>query len=163
MAFFRRKADSQYGQSVVEFAFIIPVILFVTLALLDFGRGVHAYIALSSAVREGARFGTTYCGGTCSSSSSCLNSCKTEQTIINRVRQDTGRSFMPPNNVNVTLCQLQAPNLLPNTCSTYRSAEPNRPYAALRVTATFNFNPLLTGMFGGGTFPLTATAQMTFD
>jgi Flp pilus assembly protein TadG len=48
---------SERGQSVVEFALIVPLLLFLMLGVVDFGRGVGAYVALSHAAREGARAG----------------------------------------------------------------------------------------------------------
>jgi Flp pilus assembly protein TadG len=43
------------GQSLVEFALILPVLLLIFMGILDFGRAVFAYNALSNAAREGAR------------------------------------------------------------------------------------------------------------
>ena len=59
----RRKADTQdrrreRGQSLVEAAVILPILLLLVAAVVDFGRAFDAYIVLTNAVREGARFGT---------------------------------------------------------------------------------------------------------
>lgn len=43
------------GQTLTEFALIIPVILLVLLGLFDLGRAVYAYTTISNAAREGAR------------------------------------------------------------------------------------------------------------
>jgi Flp pilus assembly protein TadG len=43
------------GQSLVEFAIVIPVFLFLVVALFDVGRYVVAQNALANAAREGAR------------------------------------------------------------------------------------------------------------
>ena len=43
------------AQSLVEFALILPILIFLITAFLDLGRAVYYYVALSNAVREGAR------------------------------------------------------------------------------------------------------------
>lgn len=45
----------QRGQSVVEIALIMPLVLMLILGTLDLGRAVYAHTALAHAVREGAR------------------------------------------------------------------------------------------------------------
>ena len=59
----RRKAETrdrrrERGQSLVEAAVILPILLLLVAAVVDFGRAFDAYIVLTNAVREGARFGT---------------------------------------------------------------------------------------------------------
>lgn len=50
--------EKERGQSLVEFAFIIPVLMLILLGVFDFGRAFYAYNAISNAAREGARYGT---------------------------------------------------------------------------------------------------------
>ena len=52
--FFR---SSQPGQSLVEFALIIPIFLLLAVVIFDLGRGVYYYSAIHNAAREGARYG----------------------------------------------------------------------------------------------------------
>jgi Flp pilus assembly protein TadG len=42
----------------VETAIVIPILLLLLAAVVDFGRAFDAYIVLTNAVREGARFGS---------------------------------------------------------------------------------------------------------
>jgi Flp pilus assembly protein TadG len=49
----RRKTDS--GQAVVEFAVILPVLLMILFAILQFGIVFNNYIQVTAAAREGAR------------------------------------------------------------------------------------------------------------
>jgi hypothetical protein len=46
------------GQSLVEFALVLPVFLLLLFGLIDIGRYVFTVNALSQAAREGARFGS---------------------------------------------------------------------------------------------------------
>jgi Flp pilus assembly protein TadG len=45
------------GQDLVEFALVLPVLLLILIAILDFGRAIYAYSAVASCAREGARRG----------------------------------------------------------------------------------------------------------
>lgn len=44
------------GQSLVEFALVLPVVLMLMLGLLDFGRAYYALVALRDAADEGATY-----------------------------------------------------------------------------------------------------------
>ena len=49
----RRRRSS--GQGLVEFAVVLPIIVLGVFAILDLGRGVFTYNALSQAARQGSR------------------------------------------------------------------------------------------------------------
>ena len=53
-----RSQRSQRGQSLVEAAVFVPILVMLLAAAVDFGRIFDAYIVLTNAVREGARFGS---------------------------------------------------------------------------------------------------------
>jgi Flp pilus assembly protein TadG len=46
---------SDKGQSLVEFALIVPVLLLLLLGIMDFARIFHAYLTIDHAGREAAR------------------------------------------------------------------------------------------------------------
>jgi Flp pilus assembly protein TadG len=47
----------QRGQTLVEFAIVIPIFLLLAVVIFDFGRAVYYYNAIHNAAREGARYG----------------------------------------------------------------------------------------------------------
>ncbi|MGE5597401.1 MAG: TadE/TadG family type IV pilus assembly protein [Hyphomicrobiales bacterium] len=47
--------ETEAGQSLVEFAMILPVFLLLLFALVDFGRGFYTWLVVTNAAREGAR------------------------------------------------------------------------------------------------------------
>jgi Flp pilus assembly protein TadG len=49
---------SEHGQSVLEMTIALPILLMLLIAVIDFARAFDAYIVLTNAVREGARFGS---------------------------------------------------------------------------------------------------------
>jgi Flp pilus assembly protein TadG len=53
----RRSAAGHRGQSLVEFAFGLPLMLLILLGTLDLGQMFFDYIELRNAVREGASYG----------------------------------------------------------------------------------------------------------
>jgi len=46
---------SQSGEALVEFALILPILLVLSLGMLDFGRAFHAKSLVDQAAREGCR------------------------------------------------------------------------------------------------------------
>ena len=54
LAFWRRHGRAR-GQSLVEFAFVMPVIAMLAFAFIDIGRAVYALNTITTAAREGAR------------------------------------------------------------------------------------------------------------
>lgn len=51
MKFFR----NEKGQSLVEFALVIPLLLLILMAIIEFGFLFNSYLVISNASREGAR------------------------------------------------------------------------------------------------------------
>jgi Flp pilus assembly protein TadG len=52
---FKRRKKNEHGQAVVEFAVILPVLLLILFAILQFGVVFNNYIQVTAAAREGAR------------------------------------------------------------------------------------------------------------
>lgn len=74
------RAERQRAQTVVEFSLVAPVLILMLFLLIDFGRLVYTYGAISWAAREGARLATL----DISQTSDCA--------ILQRVEQ-VGRGF----------------------------------------------------------------------
>ncbi|MGH2607883.1 MAG: TadE family protein [Tepidiformaceae bacterium] len=55
----RRWRDTDAGQTLVEFSLILPVMLILLFALVDFGRAFYTWLLVTNAAREGARAGAT--------------------------------------------------------------------------------------------------------
>ena len=56
----RRTGKGEGGQSLVEFALVLPIFLLVLFAIVDFGMAFHAWITVTNSAREGGRLGAVH-------------------------------------------------------------------------------------------------------
>lgn len=54
------RSHSINGQSLVELALLLPIILLLSVAAIDLGRGIYYYSLIYNAAREGARYGIVH-------------------------------------------------------------------------------------------------------
>lgn len=53
----RKKHDADEGQSLVELALLLPLLVLIMAGALDLARVYDAYVSITNASREGARYG----------------------------------------------------------------------------------------------------------
>lgn len=58
----RSFTSEEQGATLVEFAIVLPVLLLVLVACLDFARALNAYVTVANASRDGARYATVHPG-----------------------------------------------------------------------------------------------------
>lgn len=58
----KRGQQAERGQSAVEFALLVSVLLIFIMAILDLGRGLYAYTAITAAAQEGVRYALIHPG-----------------------------------------------------------------------------------------------------
>ena len=130
------------GQSLVEFALVLPVILVVILLALDFGRGFFAWVTVTNASRAGAAFAASNpqagWGGT------------PNPAIVAVYRSQITTDLLPTN------CSLQSPIPLPVFSG---SPAPYGLGGSASVTLTCTFNPItpLVSAIIGSNLPVTST------
>lgn len=133
------------GQSLVEFALVLPLILLIIFVFIDLGRIVYFYSALNNAVREGARYAivTQFPSGS-----------QRELDIRQKVVDYSIAIPINPNNVSIYCDQNQAD--LNNPCDNYVTVS-----AHVEVEPMTVFFARIIG--GGNTFGIKAesTMQMT--
>jgi Flp pilus assembly protein TadG len=91
-----RKKD-QRGQSLVEIAVTLPILLLVLMGILDLGRAYWTYITLSDAAAEGAAY-------------AALNPTDTEQAIARAADSSNGLIELDTALITVTHSELSAGN-----------------------------------------------------
>ena len=67
----RRKQT--HGQSLVEFALCLPVLMLLVVGIFDLGRAFNAHIVITNAAREGAYYGSLYPHDTSGISAQAIN------------------------------------------------------------------------------------------
>jgi Flp pilus assembly protein TadG len=135
------------GQSLVEFALVLPVLMILIFGIIDFGMGLRSYISLTNAVREGGRFAAL--GNPAGEPSDCDGA--TNTTVIGRVCVAIeGLNLDDLDDVSVSYPSGQAPG------------------NSVLVSAQYTYEyitPLgdIVGFFSGGTFPETLTLATSTD
>jgi Flp pilus assembly protein TadG len=143
-------ATRSRGQSLVEFALILPLFLIFIAACLDLGRVFYANISLNNAAREGAmqaasKNATFIQNGACD---------PVTNNVVCRVQLESKSSA-------VTIAQTD----ITRTCSIVGCPRAAGSTATVSVRGTFRLiTPLLSFVFGGQTINLTssATAQIEY-
>jgi Flp pilus assembly protein TadG len=124
------------GQSLIEFALVIPLVIFTITGFLDISRAIYYDAALSNAVREGTRY-------------ALVHEVKTSQDVIDI--ENIVKNYavgLDESIINITVTA-------PSKANDYH----------VSVSASYPFNPVTPGLglvlSAGG--PLTLTAQSTMQ
>jgi len=148
------------GQSVAEFALLLPVMLAFLGLTIDFARVFQAWITLESATRDAAEYAAT--NGT--SSSDALTKAQTTICLQSQNIPGFQRSGLPsPNDVN----QCTRPTVAVVSWSTSTSgadgASGDYPVATVTIRSTVPFSPLFAYPFLTTNGTWTVTSQQTFS
>ena len=100
----RKPGRTERGQSLVEFALVIPVLIILVFGIIDFGLALRAYISVTQATREGARFAAVgNDAGTFTSGGSGQCNGTTTTTVVGKVCSTmNGLSLSDLSSVSVT-------------------------------------------------------------
>jgi Flp pilus assembly protein TadG len=143
------------GQSAVEFALSIPILVMLLIGILDLGRGIHYYNTISYLAREGARTGivlkTTTDWGTAGNSPGTYSAPAVysgTNTIVGKIASEAKTLDLAATRVTIS-----AP------AGTNRYLE-----LPLAVRVDYGFSPLYANWIGSaGTITLTAQATMRIE
>ena len=104
----RGRLRGQRGQTMVEFAIVLPIFLLLLLGIAQGGVAFNHYVQLTDATRAGARFGAPLqCGGVCDRSS--LVTTKVKDSAAN----------LDPAQVAVTVTSTWQPGTDLRVCASY--------------------------------------------
>ena len=134
----RRWTRDERGAAVVEFAIIVPVLLVLLLAIIDFGRMMAVGASLAASVRDGARQGAAATS-------------LTDQTQISAVQSRVISEFQP----------FGGPALTTGNVAVSVDANYN---VTVKVTG-YTYRPItpIAGMIGRGTVTFTRTAVFRWE
>jgi Flp pilus assembly protein TadG len=157
----RRNGRLDRGAAAVEMALVLPILLFVLMGMIDFGRAYNAQIQLSAAAREGVRLASLNTTGV--ETGTVTGNPYGNAAIADRVQSAAGGlgSFSA---TKVTTVPTSCPS--PNSvCVMYCPVPPAAgDQATVVLTANFTWITGISAMskfFGSGTFPMPSTIQAT--
>jgi Flp pilus assembly protein TadG len=129
------------GQSMTEIAVLAPLLMLILLGALDLGRVFFAYVAITNASREGARYGMTN-----STDSNYINDIAGAAT-----REAGGVLVFSGPNANSTIdVECAAPGSNPTNAASYRSCTSTAPQpgGSVQVTVSYPFQFATLYLFG---------------
>ncbi len=129
------------GQSLVELALIIPLLLLIVFGAIDLARAYHAQVTITNASREGARYAMRV-------NSLAGTSAGKLASIVQRTVDEAGASGITIVAGNVTV-----------NCNGGVYAAPCTSGTAIRVSVTYQFNLLMSAFFIPG-FTLRNATEM---
>ena len=105
----RRRWNNEFGAELVEFAFVLPLLLMLIFGIFWFSRAYNVYETITRAAREGARVGAVPSCATCGNA---FPTSATIQTAVNNIM--TAENVNPAGaGVSVNIQQHQALGLDP--------------------------------------------------
>ena len=133
-----KRKISQAGQSLVEFALLLPVLMLFLMVIFDLGRAAYYYSAINNAAREGARHGAVRWY---------------DSTVSNDIRDSVERLTA---GLDASKISIPPPY--------FYDTDADGKYDIVRVTVTYQFQtatPIITRLLGQVDNKLTLRSQAT--
>lgn len=140
------RPGSRHGQSVVEFALILPVFVFLLLVAIDFGRLFFSYVQVTNAAREGAAFAAASPNDSVGIESRALQEASVQ-----------GQAGEHPIVVSAT-CKNQAGSTI--ACSAAPGGTGKGNTVTVRVAEQFGFLTPIIGQFIGSGFQIASSSTV---
>jgi Flp pilus assembly protein TadG len=136
------------GQSLVEFAIIFPILLFLLTGFLDLGRAVFYYSSLTHAVREATRYAIVNKSEIAAAINSPGDNSLQDKVLENAFGLTTTAQPLTKADITVT----------PSGYNHQKNA-----YTVISIDATYTFKPVTPGitLIFGGQEGINLTAQST--
>jgi hypothetical protein len=154
------------GQAIVEFALITPLLLFLTVGLVDASRAFWAYTSLQNVASEGARRTVTVLFPTASQPVQCLvggaggntdvivQAAVAEASALGFDTSDLSGAAAPLTNASFSLT-VDDINASATLCTP--------PGTTITFQASYTFQPLVSMMLGQGSILMTAQSTMQIE
>ena len=138
----------QRGQSLVEFAMVLPILTILIFGVIDFSLGLRSYISLTNATREGARYAAV--GNTAGAFPTDCDGVTNTNTVGRVCVAMEGLNLDNIDSLSVTYPDGEAPG--------------NSVVVSAEYTHEF-ITPLaaMASFFSGGSFPETITLETSSD
>lgn len=136
------------GQSMVEFALLLPALMLLLVVAVDFGRLFASYVAVNNAAREGAVYAAAHPTFVTSSDS------PDPENVTYRARQEVAN----PSSPQFTAVSVSAPACNPSPCPTVIGTGGGSTIKVTVNTTFAFFTPIVSAVLGGSSIALSASA-----
>jgi len=144
----KTRLKSERGAELIEFALVLPLMLFFCLGVIEFGRAYYTYNILSKAVRDGARFLSTGIV-TSTGTVNATTATRTRSVVVYGNTTGSGTKILP--DLLASQVNIPAPTVVSGS-EQYVTVGVSYPYVPLfRVVmpATITLSPKVTMIFVG--------------
>jgi hypothetical protein len=141
----RRRLKSSRGSNLLETALVLPLLLLLTLSIIEFGAMFYAYLALENGVSQATRYGVT----------GAVNGALSRQDSIKAAMRDA----TPTLTIDDAMFTF---SYLPQGGAVWLSG-PGGPGDIEKVTVNYPWNfmtPLIRPFFTNGQFPIQVSSAM---
>jgi Flp pilus assembly protein TadG len=136
------------GQSLVELALVLPILLMLLVGIIEIGRFAYYSILVSNAARAGAQYGAQ---GLATAA---------DTLGIQTAAQNDGLASLGVTSKQLCGCTGNSLDACPTTPPAPTCGAPNHPLVYVQVKATGTFNPLFNYPGLPGAIPVNSTEQM---
>lgn len=154
------QSKKEIAQTMVEFAIVFPIILLITYGIIEFGRMVFIYAAVTGSAREGARYGAA--AGSVSGTPQFVDC----QGIRDAVHSTAFLIAIPDNDIEIRYDEGHDGDEIAASCEDLLAMLPNNSRAIglgdrIIVTVNSQYEPIIGGFLGVNGFPITAENSRT--
>jgi hypothetical protein len=151
----------EFAQTMVEFAIVFPILLLITYGLIEFGRMVFIYAAVTGSAREAARYGAA--AGDSGGGTPYYADC---DGILNAVHSTAFLVSIPDDDIGISYDEGPGLAEIASTCEDLATdvANDNNPIDLgdrIIVHVTAQYEPIIGGFLGVSGFPINAENART--
>jgi Flp pilus assembly protein TadG len=165
----RKRLRDQHGTAMVEFALVLPILLFLALGIVDFGRAINYWNDVNQISADGARFAAVNNnpGTTASPAVTDFRQWLRNQAETSELKDGTIAGGNPadcPDPMNTTKCSQSVTSKL-KVCVDSPTGQPltvGNPIR-VRVESKFNLIPFLGQNTAAGSVPVRGSAVMRLE
>jgi PKD repeat protein len=146
---FQRVRSVSRGQSMVELALVLPLLVLMMLIAIDFGRIYFSYIQINNAAREGAKYAAS-----APSNTALITTAASRETNAQAQSGESALVLSPP------VCKNAGGTVISCATATTGGSGPGNT-VTVRVAESFSFLTPIINSFWGNNFQMTASATST--
>ena len=150
-----RRRRRTRGQSLVEFAIVLPIFLLILSGILDFGFLLYSRMTVISATREGARVAIDAPKTSTDPSTQATLQARIPDLVRTRVTDAAAGGL----NISALSTQVTCVDKAAGSCAFNGSAEPGD---SVKVTVSYQYRSFFPLLFGQS-FEMSSTVQMVLE